>query len=104
MCSARIMSLHIGRSLEDVNTYRIQRASDYLHIDPVGILMMNDVNTTTVTTIEMIVNYSIQLPARFVENLTKTRATTRSARHTQALHHLSAADYLAPGQQFVISH
>ena len=74
------------------------RAVDYLHIDPVGVLMMNNVNTTAVTTIEMIVNYSIQLPARFTEKLTKSHATARPARHTQALHHLSVADYLVLGQ------
>ena len=51
---------------------------DYLYIDPVGVIILNGQEVPSVTTIEMIVDYDIQIPACFTEKLSKSRAGTKT--------------------------
>ena len=49
----------------------------------------------------MLVNYNIQLPAWFIDKLTRSRIDQRQPKHNNALYHIAAAEYLAPGQQSI---
>ena len=46
---------------------------EYLYIDPVALMMINGMNVTTTTTIELLVNYDITTPARYTQKFTKSR-------------------------------
>ena len=60
--------------------------------------MIDGKTVTSTTTIAMLFNYDIRIPARFTEKLTKSRAEPRPSRHPQALDHIGPADYLDPNQ------
>ena len=71
---------------------------EFLYIDQVGVMMIDGKTVTSTTTIAMLFNYDIRIPARFTEKLTKSRAEPRPSRHPQALDHIGPADYLDPNQ------
>ena len=71
---------------------------DFLYIDPVAVMMLNGLSSTAVTTIELLVNYDIMIPAKFTAKLTYSRLDTRRSRHPIAVNHVPAAEYTDPGQ------
>ena len=45
----------------------------YLYVDPVGVMIVTGLTFTTTTTIDLLVNYDIRIPATYTAKLTKSR-------------------------------
>ncbi|CAE7932905.1 agtpbp1, partial [Symbiodinium necroappetens] len=71
---------------------------DYLFIDPVAIMMITGLTTTTTTTIELHISYDIVIPAKYTAKLTRQRLETQRSQHPGALLHIQPGDYLNHGQ------
>ena len=70
----------------------------YLYTDPVAVMMITGLSATTTTTIELLVNYDILIPARYTPKLTKPHLDYPRGQHPTALLHLQPGEYLAPAQ------
>ena len=70
----------------------------YLYTDPVAVMMITGLSATTTTTIELLVNYDILIPARYTPKLTKPHLDNQRGQHPTALRHLQPGEYLVPAQ------
>ena len=76
---------------------------EFLYIDPVGILLAH--SDVSAQTIALLVDYNVQIPAHFADKLRNSRIEKQqrpNLRRPDALHHISASEYLPRGQTSIM--
>ena len=82
--------------------------TEFLYIDPVGIVMMQSLKDTSADTIALLIdhNIDIQVPAKMTDKVVKRKIdkekNPQAHKGRQALKHLTPADYMAAGQTSIM--
>ena len=80
--------------------------TEFLYIDPAGVILMQSLNDTSATTIALLIDHNVQVPAKFTDKVTKQKidAETNPQVHAKrnALHHLTHSDFMATGQSSIM--
>ena len=71
---------------------------DYLYIDPVGVVQIDNVKKTTEHTSEILINPDIKLLAELITKLQKAMTDTSRPKHSHAIRdHVQVSEYMDPG-------
>ena len=80
--------------------------TEFLNIDPVGIVMMQSLKDASADTIALLIDHNIQVPAKMTDKVVKRKIdkekNPQAHKGRQALKHPTPADYMAAGQTSIM--
>ena len=80
--------------------------TEYLYIDPVGIVLTRSIKDTFADTIALLIDHNIQVPAKFTDRVTWRKVdkekNPRAHVASPALQHILPSDYLTAGQTSIM--
>ena len=102
----RLIPVLTGFSNYSVLRPIVRKEQYFFVIDAVGVLMNSSTEDASPQAIAMLVDHNILLPRKFIDKLTKYRATVADhpqlLRGQKALKHIERGDYLAAGQTSIL--
>ena len=80
--------------------------TEYLYIDPVGIVLTRSIKDTFADTIALLIDHNIQVPAKFTDRVTRRKVDKEKNPQAHvarpALQHVLPSDYLTAGQTSIM--
>ena len=80
--------------------------TEFLYIDPVGVILMQSLKDSSADTIALLIDHDVQVPAKFTDKVIKRKidSETNPQIHVKrnALHHLRHSDFMNPGQTSIM--
>ena len=68
--------------------------TEFLYIDPVGIVLTQSIKDTSADTIALLIDHNIQVPARFTDRVIRRRWTKKRTHRLMLPAQLSSTSYL----------
>ena len=80
--------------------------TEFLYIDPVGVILMQSLKDSSADTIALLIDHDVQVPAKFTNKVIKRKidSETNPQIHVKrnALHHPRHSDFMASGQSSIM--
>ena len=80
--------------------------TEYLYIDPVGIVLTQSIKDTSADTMALLIDHNIQVPAKFTDRVTRRKVDKEKNPQAHvarpALQYILPSDYLTAGQTSIM--